>query len=237
MKTQYKSSQHSLNMEKIKEIFNATDKSRDKIIIESLYYPALRRFEVAKMKIEDIDLIEGNIIVIGKGEKIAPIPVGSIFPEYITDLKHYINSLSKKEGYLFKGAKQYTKKGEKRIYKNGKHIEISRINQILNEAAEKAKIENPNPDLKKNKFGELVKRKVNPHLLRHSLARHLKDLRFPIEFIQNYMRHSSIKTTMDTYGTLGLEDMKRIAYKMRGIEYNPHPPIQSQIQSNSNKIQ
>ena len=54
------------------------------------------------MKIEDIDFEEGVINVIGKGNKSSPIPVGSIFPQYIADLRHYVNSLRIKQGYLFK---------------------------------------------------------------------------------------------------------------------------------------
>ena len=55
---------------------------------------------------------------------------------------------------------------------------------MLTKVGEKAGIENPAPGLKN----------INPHCLRHSYARHLKDAGMSIEAIQNIMGHSSFKT-------------------------------------------
>ena len=49
---------------------------------------------------------------------------------------------------------------------------------------------------------------INAHLLRHSMARHLKNANYSIEFIQNFLGHSSYKTTMDEYGTLSINEMQ-----------------------------
>ena len=218
---QYKASQYNLSMEKVRKLLDNTNSLREKVLIGGLYYGGLRRFEIAKLKIEDINFQEETITVLGKHNKISPIPTGSIFPEYFTDLKHYIKSLNKHTGYLFQSQmKQFTKDGVVRKF-DDKHIDISRVNQILEEVAKRANIVHPNPATKMNRNHIMVVRKVNPHLLRHSLARHLKSLRFPLEFIQNYMRHSSIKTTMDVYGTLGPEEMKEIAHNMTGTSTNP----------------
>lgn len=51
---------------------------------------------------------------------------------------------------------------------------------------------------------------ISPHLFRHSIARHLKSAGYPAEFIQKFLGHASIKTTMDTYGTLSLGEMQQI---------------------------
>lgn len=201
MKTQYKDSQFTLKLEQVELLINTAKNLRDKIIIESAYYPALRRFEIAKMRVEDIDFERGRIIVKGKYNKISPIPIGSIYPQYMNDLKYYIQFIKKKEGYLF-----------------GKKISLekSRINQIFNETAKLCRIKHPNPKLKKTKFG-ISQRKINPHLLRHSQARHLKDLGFTAEFIKNYMRHDSIQTTYDEYGTLSIDEMEKIAENKRKL--------------------
>lgn len=193
MKAQYKDSEFTLSMNEVERLINAADNFRDKVIIESLYYAALRRFEVAKMDIRDIDFERGRITVIGKHNKLSVIPVGAIFVGYMTDLRHYIGS--RKEGPVF-------------LSNRKKQLTIARINQILAETGEIAGLKNPNPK----------KRHINPHMLRHTLARHLKNLRFPLEFIQKYLRHSSIKTSMDEYGTLSLDEMERMVGQMKVIE-------------------
>ena len=49
-------SQFHLSPEQIKLLIQSTEKLRDKIIIKILAYCGLRRFELAKIKVEDIDL-------------------------------------------------------------------------------------------------------------------------------------------------------------------------------------
>jgi integrase len=201
MRTHYKPGEYTLSMEKISQLINSAKTFRDRLIIESLYFPALRRFEVANMRIENINFDNGVLTIVGKGNSIDPVPVGSLFPQYISDLKHFIGS--RKFGFVFMGNTRYGRN----VYPESKHIDISRINQMLAQTAELVGISSPNPKRKH----------INCHLLRHSLARHLKNLGFTAEFIQKYLRHSSIKTTMDTYGTLSLEEMQKIAADRRRL--------------------
>ena len=187
MKKQYKNSEFNLTSDEVQILINAADNFRDRMIIESLYYPALRRFEVATMRVENVNFQSQRITIIGKGEKISPIPVGSIYPEYMATLKLFIGK--RKTGYVF-------------LSNRGTKLSNVRINQILKKISGFSGLENPNP----------TKTYINPHLLRHSQARRLKSNRFPIEFVQKYLRHSSMKTTMDEYGTLGINEMEKIAY-------------------------
>ena len=212
MKTQYKDSQYTLRIEQIEQLINATKNLRDKLIISSCYFPALRRFEVAKMKVEDIDFERGRIIVTGKFNKIAPIPVGAVYPQYMKDLQYYLQFIKRKSGYIF------SNDGKKPIDK-------SRINQIFLNTSTIAHLTHPNPKpiRRRNRISKEIyekHRKINPHLLRHSQARHLKDFNFSIEFIKNYMRHDSIQSTMDIYGTQSIDDMERYALEKRGIQTN-----------------
>ena len=202
MISQKTDSSYVLKYNQVMKLINSTDSLRDKIIIGAHYYLGFRRFEVAKMKIEAIDFQTGRVKVIGKGNKAEIMVVGSMFPGFMNDLKFYIKSLNRQSGYLF--AKD-------------RPISVTRINQIFNKVAKSIKMEHPNPREKKNCKGELIQRKINPHLLRHSLARHLKDMKLNIEFIRNYMRHSSIKTTMDTYGNMTTEDMEAMGRYAFGI--------------------
>ena len=142
------------------------------------------------MDIRDIDFEKGRLIIKGKFGKISPIPVGSIYPQYMHDLKLFIGK--RNQGYVF-------------LSNRNRRLELSRINQMLYETADKINLKNPNPK----------KRHINPHMLRHSQARHLKDLGFTAEFIKNYLRHESITTTMDTYGTLSIDEMEKLAQDKR----------------------
>ena len=189
-KTQYKAGQYKLTIDEINRIINSTTNLRDKLIIESLYYPALRRFEVVNLDIRDIDYERKRITIKGKFEKIAPIPVGTVYPQYIHNLKLYIGK--RNSGFVF-------------LSTHNRRFELSRINQIVQKTAELAGVKNPNPRRKH----------INPHIFRHSQARHLKDRGFPIEFVQNYLRHDSIKSTMDIYGTLSIDEMEKIAENKR----------------------
>ncbi|NIR52004.1 tyrosine-type recombinase/integrase [candidate division KSB1 bacterium] len=49
---------------------------------------------------------------------------------------------------------------------------------------------------------------MNPHLFRHSIAGYLKSKGFAAEWVQNFLGHTSFKTTMDMYGTIGIDEMQ-----------------------------
>ncbi len=80
------------------------------------------------------------------------------------------------------------------------------INHIVGKTGELARVENPNPRL----------RHLNPHILRHSISRWLKQQRFPAEWIQNFLGHESYKTTMDMYGTISIDEMQELASQKLG---------------------
>jgi len=186
MKTQLKRNQYSLKHDEVQALCLAPSGIRDQMIIKILYYWALRRAEARDLMIENINFENGRAIITGKGQKIGVIPVGSLYPDFLTQLKIYL--AERRTGPVF-------------MSNRGGKMSLHNINRIVRDAGLKAKLKNPDG----------VHKYINPHLLRHSQARHLKNQRYPVEFIQNYLRHSSIKTTMDTYGKLGLEDMEQIA--------------------------
>lgn len=186
MNSQFKDSEFPLKKHEVEKLINGAKNFRDKVLIESLYCAALRRFEAAKLDIRNIDFEKGRITVYGKFGKVSVIPVGAVFPQFMTDLRLFIGT--RKEGYIFESNREKT-------------FELSRINQILTETAEKVGIKNPNPK----------KKHINPHCLRHSIARHLKDDGYSNEFVKNYLRHKSIQTTMDEYGTLSIDEMEKFS--------------------------
>ncbi len=149
-------SQFHLTPEQIKLLIKHAEKLRDKIIIKLLAYCGLRRFELAKIKIEDINLETNKIRIFGKKniERLATI----FSDQLIEDLKVYIRHVlnNPKQGYLFPAVSSLNKEG---------HISNTEINRIVANAGHRAHLKNPIPELKN----------INPHILRHSCARILKD--------------------------------------------------------------
>ena len=132
----------------------------------------LRVSEVTALKIEHIDSVGGYIhIVNGKGEKqrtsIAPKPVLETLDAHL---------LGRASGYIFEGRDQG-------------HISTRQVQRLLDEAAEKAGLQETRP-------GKVRRRKrVTPHLLRHSFSRWTLDAGIDIAYLQQQLGHASLSTT------------------------------------------
>jgi integrase/recombinase XerD len=181
-------SQFHLTEEQIKLLINHTEKLRDKLIIKLLAYCGLRRFELAKIMIADIDIETRKIRILGKKkiERLATL----FSDQLVEDLKIYIRYVlnNPKTGYLFPAVSSLNQKG---------HITPTEINRIVAKAGNMAHLKNPVPELKN----------INPHILRHSCARILKDKGLSLEVVQKVLGHLSYRTTMDLYGTKSISEM------------------------------
>jgi len=72
METQHKHSEFTLSVNQVKEIYNTPTNFRDRVLIKTLYYGGLRRFEAANLNVNDIDMGLNRIVVVkGKGMKIS----------------------------------------------------------------------------------------------------------------------------------------------------------------------
>lgn len=188
-KKAYKRSDFHLKPEEVKLLIKSAESLRDKIIIKILAYCGLRRFELAKIKIEDLNLEAKEIQILGK-RNVERISV--IFSEQLVeDLKVYVRHVlnNPKTGYLFPAVSSLNNKG---------HISYTEINRIVAKAGKKAGLKNPNPDLKN----------INPHTLRHTCARMLKDKGYNLEVVQQVLGHLSQKITTDLYGTKSIHEMR-----------------------------
>ena len=183
-------SQFHLTEDQIKLLIRHAEKLRDKVIIKLLAYCGLRRFEVAKIKVEDIDFHTNKIRILGKKniDRLA-----TIFSDQLQeDVKLYLQYVLKnqQQGYLFPAVSSLNKEG---------HITPIEINRIVAKAGQRAQLHNPIPELKN----------INPHILRHSCARMLKDRGLSLEVVQRVLGHLSYKTTMDLYGTKSISEMDK----------------------------
>lgn len=170
-KRQLKPGQFTLNPVQVARIINSAESPRDRLIIKLLALAGLRRAEVAALAFENIDLDHGRLVIEGKGGKTRHIPLPL---DLIQELVFWTN---KKSGYLFPG-------------RSGGTLHPVTINGVLMRAAFIAGIKNPDPQ----------KKNLNPHCLRHSYARTLKNRGVSLEALGAVLGHSSARMTIDHYG-------------------------------------
>jgi integrase len=150
----------------------AAPSPRDAALLWLMAGCGLRVSEVAALKVEHIDRVSGYIhIVNGKGGKqrtsIAPKPVLETLDAHL---------LGRVSGYVFEGRDQG-------------HISTRQVQRLLDEAAEKAGLQETRP-------GKVRRRKrVTPHLLRHSFSRWTLDAGIDIAYLQQQLGHASLSTT------------------------------------------
>src|SRR5206468_38189 len=72
---------HPLGVEEVRRLLEAPDPStpsglRDRAILEVLYGAGLRISELTSLDVDDVDLEEGYVRVVGKGGKEREVPIG-----------------------------------------------------------------------------------------------------------------------------------------------------------------
>lgn len=142
---------------------------RDRAILELFYASGLRLSELVHSRLENLNLEDGWIRVVGKGAKTRICPVGSAAREAIlTYLTHGRPELvsAQSSSHIFLSIR-------------GEELTPARIRQIVQERARQAGLE----------------LHVHPHLLRHSFATHLLNHGADLRVIQEMLGHADISTT------------------------------------------
>jgi len=142
---------------------------RDRAIVELLYASGLRVSELCGARLENLDLDQGFIRVIGKGNKQRLVPVGTRAREAV---QRYLDAgrpalVGKKTG------------GEVFLSVRGRKLTNQRIWQVLGALAKRAGLS----------------KDVHPHMLRHSFATHLLQGGADLRIIQEMLGHADISTT------------------------------------------
>ncbi len=142
---------------------------RDRAMLELLYASGLRISELTGARLENLNLEDRVIRVIGKGSKTRLVPIGRRACDAIAGY------LAKERGSLV------SKKTGNEVFlsRHGKKLTTERVWQIVKEIAQLAGLES----------------NVYPHLLRHSFATHLLANGADLRIIQELLGHADISTT------------------------------------------
>ena len=162
----------TLSIEDIDKLLNIELKSefdyRNKAMLELMYGTGLRVSELVALTVNDIDLTNCIIRVMGKGSKEREIPLGefSIYylNLYLDKRKSMLKGYNEEALFLNNHGKKMTRQG---FFKN--------LKKILREKG--------------------LNEEISPHTLRHSFATHLLNRGADLRSIQEMLGHSDISTT------------------------------------------
>ena len=173
----------------LEELFKVPDLKdsfgqRNRLILEMLYATGMRVGELVSIKVKDINIEEGTILILGKGNK-----------ERITHFGEYAKDILLL--YLEDGYKKRNKNNLEYLFINNKATKLTErgVRDILNNIIKET-------DLSKH---------ISPHMLRHTFATHLLNEGCDILSVQKLLGHESISAT-GIYTHVTTEHLKNVYY-------------------------
>ena len=164
---------------------------RDQACLELMYATGLRASELTGLKIGLLNFELGTVRVIGKGEKERIVPMGSSARKSV---KRYLDQVRP----------QWVKqRPEDALF-------VSRLGRKLSRVSVWA-------ILKKYAGDAGIRKKVYPHILRHSFATHLLENGADLRVVQELLGHSDISTTQ-IYTHIEKSRLKKIHH-----QFHPRP--------------
>ncbi len=157
---------------------------RDRALLEVLYGTGARISEAVGLDVDDVDLVDGTVLLRGKGGKERLVPFGSYAREAVT-------------AYLTRGRPELVAagRGTPALLLNARGGRLSRQSawSVLVKTAERAG----------------VTRDVSPHTLRHSFATHLLDGGADVRVVQELLGHASVTTTQ-VYTLVTVDNLREV---------------------------
>jgi integrase/recombinase XerD len=156
---------------------------RDRAMLEVLYATGVRVSELINLKMSQVNLNQGVLRIVGKGDRERLIPLGDEAQDW---LKEFVNGprveilLERQTDYLFP-----TRRGDRMTRQAFWHI--------IKRYAKKAG----------------VKKKLSPHTVRHAFATHLLNNGADLRVVQLLLGHSDVSTTQ-IYTHVARERMKEL---------------------------
>lgn len=140
---------------------------RDAAVAELLFATGMRISELCSLKVNDVDLSDGTILISGKGNKERRLQIGS--EAVIRILTKYSESVHAKRQFSSNFF----------INSSGKNLSDQTVRRMINKYTSLASID----------------QHLTPHMFRHTFATSLLDADVDIRYIQEMLGHSSINVT------------------------------------------
>ena len=161
---------------------------RDRALLEVLYGTGARISEAVGLDVDDLDSVDGTVLLRGKGSKERIVPVGSYAREAV-------------DAYLVRGRPELASAASTgttnggALFLNARGGRLSRQSAwaVLVKAADRAG----------------VTRDVSPHTLRHSFATHLLDGGADVRVVQELLGHASVTTTQ-VYTLVTVDNLREV---------------------------
>jgi len=164
-----------LNIEQIKKLLAQIDRNVAKgamyyVVLVLLLDTGLRISELINIKLADMDLMQGFVQVMGKGQKVRTVPFSKLTRK---ELLHYVNTFWSQlcpadSPYLFATSK-------------GPNISVNSVQQFLRRLAKKTGLNGI---------------RVSPHSFRHTFATMAVAGGANVFTLKDIMGHRSLQTTM-----------------------------------------
>ena len=157
---------------------------RDRALLEVLYGTGARISEAVGLDVDDLDQVDGTVLLRGKGGKERLVPVGGYARDAVS-------------AYLARARPEIvgTGSGGPAMFLNSRGGRLSRQSAwtVLVKAAERAG----------------VTASVSPHTLRHSFATHLIDGGADVRVVQELLGHASVTTTQ-VYTLVTVDNLREV---------------------------
>jgi integrase/recombinase XerD len=141
----------------------------DQAILELAYASGLRLSELRNIRLEQLQLDSGFVLVIGKGNKERVVPLGR-------------KAVAAMQRYLDVGRpKLVTKRSPANVFLTQRGTSFSAVTLWLR--------------VKQRAARAAIARNITPHMLRHSFATHLLEHGADLRVIQELLGHANISTT------------------------------------------
>jgi integrase/recombinase XerD len=162
---------------------------RDRTMLEVFYAGALRVSEIINVKVEDLKLDAGYMLVRGKGDKERVVPLGKsaqdALREYLAQSRPVL-ATGKSVAALRNSPLLFLARGAHKLTRQ-------RVWQMVGEASAGS-------------------RHASPHMLRHSCATHMVENGADLRTVQTILGHSDISTTQ-VYTHLALDRLRTVYQK------------------------
>jgi integrase/recombinase XerD len=178
-----------LSVEDVARVLAQPDRSakglRDRAVLETLYGAGLRISELVGLDVDDLDLQEGSVRVLGKGGKERDVPIGryarDAISAYLTRVRpQIVTARSRSALFLNLRGGRLTRQG---------------CTGIVQQHAASAGI----------------RKKVSPHTFRHSFATHLLEGGADVRVVQELLGHASVATTQ-VYTLVTREHLREVYF-------------------------